>query len=101
MDEGEPERLDLLVSNFNPSKKPSKKYSNKYSGKPLPPTIKDYRLKPLKNFQRPYFSSRIGSYEIDYAEARSGGQSRWYFVSININTKYLMMYSLDEKPRIG
>jgi hypothetical protein len=44
---GEPERLDLLVSNFNPSQKPSKKYS----GKSLPPTIKDYRLKPLKKFQ--------------------------------------------------
>jgi hypothetical protein len=57
MDEGEPERLDLLVSNFNPSKKPSKKYSKN----PLPPTIKDYRLKPLKKFQRPYFSPRIGS----------------------------------------
>jgi hypothetical protein len=46
MDVGEPEREDLLVTNYNNSKKPSKKPS----GKPLPPTIKDYRLKPFKKF---------------------------------------------------
>jgi hypothetical protein len=32
--------------------------------------IKDYRLKPLKKFQRPYFSPRTGSCEIDYMEGR-------------------------------
>jgi hypothetical protein len=52
----------------------------------LPLKIKDYKLKPLKKFQRPYFSPRTGSYEIDYAEARIDRWKRWYFVCNNINT---------------
>jgi hypothetical protein len=42
----------------------------------IPPKIKDYKLKPLKKFQHPYFSPRIGSYEIDYTEARADKRSR-------------------------
>jgi hypothetical protein len=33
-------------------------------------------------------------------EARAGRWSRWWFVCININTKYLMMYPLDAKSRV-
>jgi hypothetical protein len=57
----------------------------------LPPKIKDYKLKPLKKFKHPYFSPRTGSYEIDYTEVYNDRWTRWYFVCININTKYLMM----------
>jgi hypothetical protein len=67
--------------------------------------IKDYRLKPLKKFYRPYFSPHTDSYEIDYVY---GGKTsahneetgiletveQYYFVCININTKYLFIIPL-------
>jgi hypothetical protein len=63
----------------------------------IPGKIKDYRLAPLKKFQRPYFSPRTGSYEMDYTIARHDNWSRWYFVCININMRYLMIYPLHFK----
>jgi hypothetical protein len=63
----------------------------------IPDKIKDYRIGPLKKFQRPYFSPRVVSYEMDYTVARFDNWLRWYFVCININTKYLMLYPLRFK----
>jgi hypothetical protein len=65
----------------------------------FPSKVKDYKLKPLKKFFRPYFSPRIRYCEIDYALARDAKWIRWYFVYININTKYLIMHPLEAKKK--
>jgi hypothetical protein len=67
--------------------------------------IKDYRIKPLQKFYRPYFSPHTDSYEIDYVyggkmityNSETGEHktvNRNYIVCININTKYLFMIPL-------
>ncbi|KAA6379967.1 MAG: hypothetical protein EZS28_024506 [Streblomastix strix] len=50
--------------------------------------IKDYKLKPLKQFYRPYLSKSLGSWEIDIV---FDGKQHYLFC-ININTKYLVVY---------
>jgi hypothetical protein len=78
----------------------------------LPPKVKDYKLKPLQRFYRPYFSPFPNSYEIDYVH---GGRFatinektsklkiiiQYYLACININTKYLFMvpfsFSIDKR----
>ncbi|KAA6364707.1 MAG: hypothetical protein EZS28_039765 [Streblomastix strix] len=51
--------------------------------------IQDYQLKPLKRLQRPYFSPKSGSYEIDLAFSYDTIKHREqiYLFTININTK--------------
>jgi hypothetical protein len=58
--------------------------------------LKDYKAKTLKNkFQRPYYSPKVNSYEIDYVSSGEfGKQFRHYLAVININTKYLFMIPL-------
>ena len=55
--------------------------------------IRDYRLKTLKKFYRPYFSPRFNSYEMDYASGRflinDTQVFKYYLFLININTKFL------------
>jgi hypothetical protein len=57
--------------------------------------VPDYRLKPLKKFQRPYFSPQRDSYEMDYVIQTYGGHRKNYLFCINLNTRYLMAYSLE------
>jgi hypothetical protein len=68
--------------------------------------IKDYHYKPLKKFYRPYFSPRTNSYECDYATTGkiynfNGTQFRWWFVCININTKFLYMLPLEVNENLS
>jgi hypothetical protein len=58
--------------------------------------LKDYKAKTLKNkFQRPYYSPKVNSYEIDYVDSGTFGKRfRHYLAVININTKYLFMIPL-------
>ena len=55
--------------------------------------IKDYKLKPLRKFYRPYFSPKFNSYEMDYASGyfQIGDKKifKFYLILININTKFL------------
>jgi hypothetical protein len=63
--------------------------------------IPDYKAKTLKNkFQRPYFSPKINSYEMDYVSSgkfkiNDEVRFRHYLGVININTKYLFMIPLE------
>jgi hypothetical protein len=67
--------------------------------------IRDYKVKPLLKYYRPYFSPHTDSYEIDYVfggkvmtkDVESGLsklENRNYFFCININTKYLFVVPL-------
>jgi hypothetical protein len=57
--------------------------------------LRDYKIKPLHQFYRPYFSPYTNSYEIDWITAAQNNNTRLYFACININTKYLYMKGLD------
>ncbi|KAA6389153.1 MAG: hypothetical protein EZS28_015318 [Streblomastix strix] len=61
--------------------------------------IQDYQLKPLKRLQRPYFSPKSGSYEIDLAFWHDTIKHREYIYlfAININTKYLVVIPIIDK----
>jgi hypothetical protein len=74
----------------------------KYVNKELKPQIKamppDYKLEPLKKFQRPYFSPKLGSWEIDICYApdpQFKNQATYYLFCININSKFLEIFKLD------
>jgi hypothetical protein len=57
-------------------------------------TIPDYQLKPLQKLQRPYFSPKLGSWEVDIVYAPHPtfkNQATYYLFCININTKYLVV----------
>ncbi|KAA6383038.1 MAG: hypothetical protein EZS28_021433, partial [Streblomastix strix] len=61
--------------------------------------IQDYQLKPLRRLQRPYFSPKSGSYEIDLAFSYDTIKHREqiYLFAININTKYLVVIPIIDK----
>ncbi|KAA6371512.1 MAG: hypothetical protein EZS28_032961 [Streblomastix strix] len=66
-----------------------------------PIQIKDIKVKPLSKLQRPYFSPKLGSWEIDLVFGINPVTQRrqHYLFAININTKYLVVIPLivDEK----
>ncbi|KAA6353261.1 MAG: hypothetical protein EZS28_051212, partial [Streblomastix strix] len=66
--------------------------------------IKDAKVKPLNKLQRPYFSPKLGSQEIDLVFGVNPVTRRrqHYLFAININTKYLVVIPLivDEKNAI-
>ncbi|KAA6388643.1 MAG: hypothetical protein EZS28_015832 [Streblomastix strix] len=63
--------------------------------------INDNKVKPLNKLQRPYFSPKLGSWEIDLVFGVNPVTRRrqHYLFAININTKYLIVIPLivDEK----
>ncbi|KAA6371628.1 MAG: hypothetical protein EZS28_032845 [Streblomastix strix] len=63
--------------------------------------IKDNKVKPLNKLSRPYFSPKLGSWEIDLVFGVNPVTRRrqHYLFAININTKYLVVIPLivDEK----
>ncbi|KAA6369210.1 MAG: hypothetical protein EZS28_035263, partial [Streblomastix strix] len=63
--------------------------------------IKDIKAKPLNKLQRPYFSPKLGSWEIDlvFGVNPVTRRRKHYLFAININTKYLVVIPLilDEK----
>ncbi|KAA6362796.1 MAG: hypothetical protein EZS28_041677 [Streblomastix strix] len=61
--------------------------------------IQDFQLKPLKRLQRPYFSPKSGSFEIDLAFSYDTIKHREqiYLFAININTKYLVVIPIIDK----
>ncbi|KAA6363427.1 MAG: hypothetical protein EZS28_041046 [Streblomastix strix] len=63
--------------------------------------IKDNKVKQLSKLQRPYFSPKLGSWEIDLVFSVNPVTRRrqHYLFAININTKYLVVIPLivDEK----
>ncbi|KAA6393393.1 MAG: hypothetical protein EZS28_011081 [Streblomastix strix] len=65
----------------------------------IPTLIKDVKVKPLSKLQRPYFSPKIGSCEIDviFGSNPSTRRTRFYLFEININTKYLMVILIKDK----
>ncbi|KAA6390844.1 MAG: hypothetical protein EZS28_013628 [Streblomastix strix] len=67
----------------------------------IPTLIKDAKMKSLSKLQRPYFSPKLGSWEIDLVFGVNPVTRRrqHYLFAININTKYLMVIALivDEK----
>jgi hypothetical protein len=60
-----------------------------------PRRLPDYNIKRLQRFERPYFSPRRDSYEIDYCVGTDGVNVRRYLFCININTRYLLVGPLD------
>jgi len=66
----------------------------------LPIIPEDHQLKPLRKLERPYFSPEHDSWEIDFAIATHPSTARIIFhhlFMININTKYLFVYSKKNK----
>lgn len=63
----------------------------------IPQRIKDYRLKPLQQYYRPYFSPYTNSYEIDYVFIPNFEKPQVYLACININTKYLFMIPVKRR----
>ncbi|KAA6358049.1 MAG: hypothetical protein EZS28_046424, partial [Streblomastix strix] len=63
----------------------------------IPP---DYQIKPLSKLNRPYFSPKLGSWEIDLVfsmNERIIRANQIYLFCININTKYLVVFPLRDK----
>ncbi|KAA6383873.1 MAG: hypothetical protein EZS28_020596, partial [Streblomastix strix] len=63
----------------------------------IPP---DYQIKPLSKLNRPYFSPKLGSWEIDLVfsmDERIIRANQIYLFCININTKYLVVFPLRHK----
>jgi hypothetical protein len=71
--------------------------------------IPDYKIKPLKQFFRPYFSPRLNSWEMDWIQTPiqnwetnpetgevipADKLTRQYFGCINLNTRYFYMIPL-------
>ncbi|KAA6376990.1 MAG: hypothetical protein EZS28_027483 [Streblomastix strix] len=67
----------------------------------IPTQFKDAKVKPLNKLQRPYFSPKLGSWEIDlvFGVNPVTQKRQHYLFAININTKYLVviLLILDEK----
>jgi hypothetical protein len=62
------------------------------------PYLHDYNIKSLKReFQRPYFSPKRNSYEIDLMFCNLNDFHRIYAVLININTKFLIIKPLHSR----
>jgi hypothetical protein len=62
----------------------------------------DYKLKPLQKLFRPYYSPKLGSYEVDVvfgSDPKYKNVYTIYLFCININTKYLYIYKLNSKKR--
>ena len=61
--------------------------------------IRDYKLKPLRKFYRPYFSPKSNSYEMDYTSGsfliNDSKIFKFYLILININTKFLFALPLE------
>jgi hypothetical protein len=55
--------------------------------------VPDYKLKPLKQFFRPYFSPNFNCWEIDIGFFNK----KSYLFAININTKYLIVFPIERK----
>ncbi|KAA6378895.1 MAG: hypothetical protein EZS28_025577, partial [Streblomastix strix] len=63
----------------------------------IPP---DYQIKPLSKLNRPYFSPKLGSWEIDLVfsmDERIIRANQIYLFCIKINTKYLVVFPLRDK----
>ncbi|KAA6395329.1 MAG: hypothetical protein EZS28_009144 [Streblomastix strix] len=63
----------------------------------IPP---DYQIKPLSKLSRPYFSPKLGSWEIDLVfsmDERIIRANQIYLFCININTKYLVVFPVRDK----
>jgi hypothetical protein len=61
-------------------------------------TIPDFNPKKLKKeFQRPYFSPKRNSYEIDLMFCRYKSVQQIYAIIININTKYLIVKPIPNR----
>ncbi|KAA6391130.1 MAG: hypothetical protein EZS28_013344 [Streblomastix strix] len=63
----------------------------------IPP---DYQIKPLSKLNRPYFSPKLGSQEIDLVfsmDERIIRANQIYLFCTNINTKYLVVFPLRDK----
>ncbi|KAA6391272.1 MAG: hypothetical protein EZS28_013199 [Streblomastix strix] len=63
----------------------------------IPP---DYQIKPLSKLNRPYFSTKLGLWEIDLVfsmDERIFRANQIYLFCININTKYLVVFPLRDK----
>ncbi|KAA6380578.1 MAG: hypothetical protein EZS28_023896 [Streblomastix strix] len=63
----------------------------------IPP---DYQIKPLSKLNRPYFSPKLGTWEIDLVfsmNERIIRANQIYLFCININTKYLVVFPLRDK----
>jgi hypothetical protein len=57
--------------------------------------IPDDKLAPLEKFQRPYFSPKNDSYEIDWVSSGKTPPFIHYLFCININTRYLFVIPID------
>jgi hypothetical protein len=58
--------------------------------------ISDTRLKPLKKYYRPSFSPKFNSWIIDLVLYKQTEKPIYFFI-ININTRYLVVYTLKNK----
>jgi hypothetical protein len=72
------------------------------SENPFRGTVKDYKLPPLHKYDRPCFSPRSGSWEIDFFHTGDNFDEltpeiifRRYLFCININTKFLTAFHFD------
>jgi hypothetical protein len=58
--------------------------------------IRDYKLKPLLKFERPYFSPNVNNYEMDCVLSGNTNPFRVYLFLININTRFLFVHPLPD-----
>ncbi|KAA6394934.1 MAG: hypothetical protein EZS28_009540 [Streblomastix strix] len=97
--------MDYIHVIYGDTDKQYKKIHGKY-----PETVKivdkkvdapqDFQVKPLSKLNRPYFSPKLGSWEIDIVfsmYSRVIRANQIYLFCININTKYLVVFPLRDK----
>ncbi|KAA6375762.1 MAG: hypothetical protein EZS28_028712 [Streblomastix strix] len=93
--------LDVASSNY-PFKSKIQQYKKIHSEKlqkvqEIPP---DYQIKPLSKLNRPYYSPKFGSWEIDLVFSMDEHiirANQIYLFCINIDTKYLVIFPLRDK----
>jgi hypothetical protein len=92
------ENVDYI--NEYPFKSKIKYFSSDKSKESYNP--RDFKLKPVEKLYRPYHSPKLGSWEVDIIYAPSPifkNQSIYYLFYININTKYLVVYLLENMTK--
>jgi hypothetical protein len=66
----------------------------------LKQTPQDHSLAPARLLHRPYFSPKLGSWEVDVVYAPHPElryDSKLYLFCVNINTKYLVVFPIDDR----
>ena len=96
-----------MFETFWPPYKSKLKYFKKINPEMAVPKLisvpQDYQIKPLKKYDRPYFSPVHDSWELDFVFAQSPTTRtilQEYLFAININTRYLVVFPTRDKSAV-